>query len=356
MVLLTGALGLMGGLAPVRAATVEGLYDAEVPVSSQDLRERERALRAALLQVVVRVSGQRRVTPAGVLSAALQNPSRYVQEFRYAGATEGGDARGRGAGQRLWVRFNPASTNELLRQAGLPVWGRARPTVIVWLALREAQGSRLVSAGEPAAVVASLRARAAARGVPLALPTLDEAGQARLLAADIAAERTDRAVQASRRYHAEAVLVGRARERVPGIWESRWTLVAGDATERFSVDGEQIEQVAGEGLDRAVDLLAARSARVATAPPVPAPGAGPGRSPELTVVGLSGFGEYARVRRYLEGVETVTAVRVVRMGAGGVTFHLTAEADRDALSRSIAQGAVLAPVPSSDTWTFQPAP
>jgi hypothetical protein len=345
----------MGGLPPVRAATVESLYDVEVPVSSQDLRERERALRAGLLQVVVRASGQRRVTPAGVLSAVLQNPSRYVQEFRYAGASEGGDARGRGAGQRLWIRFNPASTNELLRQAGLPVWG-ARPTVIVWLALQEAQGPRLVSAGEPAAVVATLRARAAARGVPLALPTLDEAGQARLLAADIAAERNDRAVQASRRYHAEAVLVGRARERVPGLWEARWTLVAGDATERFSVDGEQIEQVAGEGLDRAVDLLAARNARVAVAPPVPAPGAGPGRSPELTVAGLSGFGEYARVRRYLEGVETVTAVRVVRMGAGGVTFHLTAEADRDALSRSIVHGGVLAPVPSSDTWTLQPAP
>ena len=347
--LVAGVVGLGGWLPQARAATVEGLYDVEVPVSGQDARERDRALRAGLLQVVVRVTGQRRVPPTGVLSSALQNPSRYVQDFGYGSAPDSGERPGAGGGQRLWVRFKPSATNDLLHQAGLKVWGRARPTVAVWVAVADAQGSRLIAGGEPSAAVAALQARATARGVPVVVPGADPQERAGVRAEEIAAERFDGAVQASKRLRADAVLIGRVRERVSGIWESRWTLLASEGTERFLVDGELLETVVAEGFDRAVDLLADRVARVTAGPSRPLP--------ELKVGGVGSFAEYARVRRHLEGVETVSAVRVERLGPGGVTFRVEAAADRETLSLAIAQGGRLVPSPAGGgSWAFQLAP
>ena len=204
-------LGLAWSAAPP-AATVSGLYDAEVPVAGQAAAERDRALRRGLLEVVVRVSGQRRVPPTGVLSGALQSPSRYVREYGYGAApVAGGGARpgaaadagagaraGAGAASRLWARYDPATVNQLVRQAGLPVWGDARPQTLVWLAVERDGQPELLGAGESAAVDSVVRSRSRARGLPLALPSLDGEDRSRVSAADVSSGALPAASKAAR--------------------------------------------------------------------------------------------------------------------------------------------------------------
>jgi hypothetical protein len=339
--------GLCADGQQARAGTVEGLYEAEVPVAGQDQRDRERALRAALLEVVVRVSGQRRVTPTGVLSSALQSPSRYVQEYGYGALPRPGGPPVSG-GQRLWARFNPSAVNELVRQAGLPVWGRTRPTTLVWLATEREGQRELLGPGDPGPLPGVVQTRARARGVPLVLPALDAPGGSGVRVEDVWNDQPERVASASRRAGADAFVLGKARERVPGLWETRWTVVAGEKTERFGVDGEQIDKVIAEGLDRTVDLLASSHAQATR------PAEGP--LPELTVTGIGNFAQYARVRRLLEGVEGVSAIRLVRAEPGRATFALKAHADREELSRLLAAGGVLAPAEGTGGWTFQLLP
>ena len=334
----------------VSAGTVEGLYEAEVPVASQDAKDRDRALRTALLEVVVRVSGQRRVAPTGVLSAAIQNPSRYVQEYGY-GAPPGAAGAGRpttARGARLWARFDPNTINELLRQAGLPVWGRSRPTTLVWLVVERDEQRGFVWAEDPLAGV--LQGRARARGVPIALPSPDGQDRGGVRVDDVWNDLPDKVSPGARRYGADAVLLGRARERVPGLWETRWTLVAGGSPERFTADGELIDKVVAEGLDRAVDALAGRVAQT------PAAAVPEGPLPDLVVTGVSSFDDYARVRKYLEGVDGISSVQTAGLEPGRVTFRIKAHSDREGVSRSLALGRTLAPVQANADWTFQLVP
>jgi hypothetical protein len=328
---------------PVSAAVVDGLYEAQVPVSGQDARERDRALRAALLQVAVRVSGQRRVPPTGVLSAALQNPARYVSEYGYGA---GSDPRGSAGARALWARFDPASTNRLLREAGLPVWGQTRPSVLVWLAVERSGQRDLIGAADPSPLPAVVEARARARGVPLLLPTLD--AQERVGAGEVWADAPERLVALSARYGADAVLLGRARERVPGLWETYWTLSASGRVERYGADGELVDRVVAEGLDKAVDVLSGLFA--------PALAGGEGPLPDLVVTGVNSFDDYARARRQLEATDVVTAVQPLRLDPGRVTFRISSYATREAVSQSLALGQALVPQGEGGEWVFQLAP
>ena len=139
------------------------------------------------------------------------------------------------------ARYDPATVNQLVRQAGLPVWGVSRPQTLVWLAVERDGQPELLGAGESAAVDSVVRSRSRARGLPVALPSLDGEDRSRVSAADVSSGAVDRVTAASRRYHAEVLVLGQARERVPGLWESRWTVVSGGASEQFNVDGDRLE-------------------------------------------------------------------------------------------------------------------
>ena len=398
-------LGLAWSAAPP-AATVSGLYETEGPVAGQAAAERDRALRRGLLEVVVRVSGQRRVPPTGVLSGALQSPSRYVREYGYGAAPDaGGGARpGAGASSRLWARYDPAAVNQLVRQAGLPVWGDVRPQTLVWLAVERDGQPELLGAGDSAAVDAVVRSRSRARGLPLALPSLAGEDRGRVSAEDVKAGAVDRVTAASRRYPADVVVLGQARERVPGLWESRWTVVSGGTPEQFNVDGERLEKVVEEGLDRVGDAVATRYARGAPAgqasgtaqaasggaagqgspagsaatasgaaqgatagAPVAAAAtataaagavtAADGRAPpNLVVTGVDSYTAYLRARRELVASGGVKSAQPAQLDPGRVTFHVKPSGDREAVSRSLSAGGALAPVEGSPDWTFQLAP
>ena len=350
-------LALLAWIGASRAVTVTGLYDAEVPVASQDAAERDRALRGALLEVVVRVSGQRRVPPTGVLSGALQNPSRFVQEFGYGSLPDAGSGArpSAGGGGRLWVRFDPGAVNELLRQAGLPVWGRSRPATVVWLAVERDGQREIVSASDPGTLGAAVQSRARARGVPILLPTLDAEDRARVRVDDVWGDLTDKVSAASRRYQADVVVLAQARERIPELWETRWTVVAGGAPERYTVDGERLEKVVAEGVDRVTDRVAARFAHSAVAEPTPGATV-EGPLPDLVVIGVESFDAYVRARRQIEGSNGVSSVQTVRLDPGRATFRLRAQGDRESISRSLVLGRTLVPVEGSSDWAFQLVP
>lgn len=364
-------LGLAWSAAPP-AATVSGLYETEGPVAGQAVAERDRALRRGLLEVVVRVSGQRRVPPTGVLSRALQSPSRYVQEYGYGAALDasGGARSGAGDSSRLWVRYDPAAVNQLVRQAGLPVWGDVRPQTLVWLAVDRDGQPELLGAGDSAAVDEVVRSRSRARGLPLALPSVAGEDRARVSAADVKAGAVDRVTAASRRYRADVVVLGQARERVPGFWESRWTVTSGGTPEQFNVDGERFETVVEEGLDRVGDAVAIRYAGgapagapvagAATATATAAPGSvtvPDGSAPtHLVVTGVDSYAAYLRARRELVASGGVKSAQPAQLGPGRVTFHITPNGDREAVSRSLSAGGALAPVERSPDWAFQLLP
>lgn len=325
-------LGLVGA-AGAQAAEAQGLYEAEVPVQGQGTAEREEALRRALAQVLVKLSGDRAAPKKPALAGLLKEASRYVQQYRYRTIAAEPSSSGE---LRLWARFDGEAVEGALRGEGVPVWGRTRPALLVWLAVEDANGRRLVGADSAADAAAALREAAQRRGLPLLLPRLDAEDQGRLRPDDLWSADPGVVLNASARYQAEAVLAGRMREERLGVWAARWTLHhAGSAGEWTS--GGALAEVVEAGVDGAADRLASRLAASAD---------GVGRtSATLVVSDIHSVESYARTVEYLTGLSVVARVEVIRVQGASVTFRLDLHGDPRTLEQAIALGSVLTAAP-----------
>ena len=133
---------------PSPATEVAGLYAAAVPVTGQTKQERRSAIRQAFAAVLVKVAGSHQAAAQPRLQQALRHPLSYVQQFRYRAASTaiGNTVEGAVATQELWVRFDARAVNQLFYDGGVPVWGRARPATLVWLAVEDGGRRELLGA------------------------------------------------------------------------------------------------------------------------------------------------------------------------------------------------------------------
>lgn len=312
------------------AAEVAGLYEAEVPVADQQGEARQQAMRDGLAEVLVRATGYSATPQDPALADLFSNAARYVQQYRYrtvpATATQP-------AGLTLWMSFDANSLGQALRSRGQPVWGSARPLLLVWLAVETGSERRLVSAAESAGMP-GLETAARRRGLPLRLPLLDLEDQARITAADVWGGFQEPVLAASARYRPQAVLLGRLYHDRQGIWHARWTLRVGDEAMHWESAGATPDQVLGAGVDGSADALAMRFAQV-----VDLDG---GSVVTLHVSDVTTLSDYARLLNYLGALSGVTAVQVTEVEPRAVTCRLTLEANPAALTRTIGLGSTLA--------------
>lgn len=297
-------------------ASVEGLYEVQVPVADQSAGERARAFEAALRQVAVRVSGSRAAAQGEALASDAVEPGRVVQQYGYLPTEQGLQMR---------VLFEPAATQRLLRQRGLPIWSGQRPTTLVWLAVQDGGERRLVGADAPGAAGQALLEQANQRAVPLILPLLDLEDQSQVRFADVWGGFFDNVRTASQRYAADAVLVGRL-QRQGGGWLARWTLFDGGETRHWSQSLNDLETAAATGVDALADTLAARSMAQS--------GAGADRI-GVEVYGVRTLEDYAQLANFLDSRDSIRDARLVLVEGDRVRYELDARGGAEGLSRSL---------------------
>ena len=76
---------LLFALLPLPALADDGasLYEAAVPVTDHGERQRKQGTRAALAQVLVKLSGSRVVLDDPSVAASLQRADDYMQKYKY---------------------------------------------------------------------------------------------------------------------------------------------------------------------------------------------------------------------------------------------------------------------------------
>lgn len=220
--LFVGCLSLFSLVS--QAENVKGLYQVREPASGQSPEERDRATQAALDTLVLRLTGDPKAPQNPGLAPIRKDPQQIISQFGF-------DA---GPPEVLKVDFDPATTEQALRRAGLSLWGASRPSILSWWLNDSTEGSSLVGDGQASA--APLRRAAQHRGLPLRLPLADLSEQ--LVATAPTLEGTDPAPlhAASERYNADALLAVHAREE-GGQWQAKWHLWLGDQKEAGSVQG-----------------------------------------------------------------------------------------------------------------------
>jgi hypothetical protein len=259
-------------IAPAIARAGAPLYEVAVPLKGATPEDRAAGMTEALRAVAVKASGKREAASSPAIAGA--DPTKYVQ--RYSTTAE----------KTLKVGFDGRAIEQLLQQAGLPLWPAERPITVI---------------DAPAADRAVMESVAQWRGLPVEW------------AAGPGAPPTS-----ARR----AALVG-----LPSGSEFAWT---------FTHDGRttQARGPAEAGIHLAADTLAARYAPASTR-----------SSSNLTlrVDGMDDLADYSGLLAYLRELSLVRGIEVESLEGTVITLRVVVRGDRELLGRIAALDGRLQP-------------
>lgn len=296
LIALASPPGYAQGLADLGAVTV--------PVPDQTEAARESAFAEAVGPVLARLTGRPEVAGATPVQGIVQRAGRFVQQFRYERGPEGE--------LRMLTRFDTEALREALVRAGVPVWQRDRPPVLVWLAVE--RGGQRALAGEGDSEARLLREAAAEVGVPLLFPLLDLEDQRSVTFADVAGGFDGPILEASDRYQTPVVLAGRLTG--DGGANARWTLYGPDGgRERWRDQAGDLAQLAAG--------TARRLAAALREPYTLLPDLDSSTRLEVQVEGVAGLTDLAATERLLQGLGGVSGVRAAEIEGTAVRFQLS---------------------------------
>lgn len=297
-------------------AGARGLYEAEVPVNSQGAPERRNAFSRALVSVLSKLSGDRNVARRPGVGAEVRDAESLVKSYDYR--QDSGTSATTGAPTfrtALVVRFDNQQVDALMSALGVPVWPQPRPKPVVWLAIDDGSGPRLVGLGKTNAV-RPLLDRALERGFQLGVPSGSAAEQA--LVGAIWRQDTAAIARASARYRPAMQLIGKLYRGKGdgGGWKADWVFVdAGRVLSKWtSTDADARRAMAG-GADGAADALIRRYAK--------APAGGPAGTYRVVFTGIETTDDFLRLSAALQGMSVVRRITPVR--AVGSTLEVDLE-------------------------------
>lgn len=317
-------------------AGAQGPYEAEVPVRSQTESEREAGFARALAQVFGKLSGDRSAASRPGVGQELRRAADYVDGYDYRQDESIGASGAPSYQTVLVVRFKEDEVDAVAGALGLPVWPTPRPRPVLWLAIDDGSGPRLVGLGHSNAARPILQ-RAIERGYRLGLP----AGNAAEQAAAGAIWRGDTAAIArlSARYNPPMQLLGKL-YRSGGGWKADWIFVDnGRVLSRWSETHADARRVMATGAEGTADALSRRYARARPA--------GEPATQRIVFSGIHSAADYLRLSAALQRMSVVRGIRPVRAMPDGL------EADLELLTgmtgfRRIVDEAVLVEVEGGD--------
>lgn len=292
-------------------AVAQGSYAAEVVVNSQGAGERRAAFSRALAQVLGKLSGDRSSASRPGVGAELRQAEKYVESYDYR-QDEGRSASGAPSFKTtLVVRFDQSAVDGLAMALALPVWPQPRPKPVLWLAIDDGSGPRLVDVASADAARSTLD-RAIQRGYRLGLPNGSAAERA--VVGAIWRGDTAAVARASQRYSPPMQLIGKL-FRDGGAWKADWIFVDnGKVLSRWSESGANPRQLMAAGADGSADALMKRYAKRADT--------GPAGTYRVAFTGLRSADDYVRLSGYLQGLVVVRAIRPASATAQRMEFDL----------------------------------
>jgi hypothetical protein len=307
------------GIPTAWAVEVATLYTAQVALDGEQGDPRQEAYKAALGEVLLRVSGTQLSSDPEMIELLFPSPASYVVQFRP------------GEDDTLWVSFDGEAIEQVLRQSGQTVWGGERPVTLIWLAVDWGQGDReIIAAGDPDQNRDSgrsidrdrlLRQRvmdmAERRGLPVLFPLLDTEDQQNVTFSDIWGGFDEQLLVASERYDVDSVLVGRIRP--DSNQRNRWNYYFADDERIWS--GEP-ESVLGLVADKLADEFAISGD--ATLEYV-----------DLNVSGIDSIETYGEIQNLLSATNVIESFAISEVVGDRIQFRIEAVGGVDRLRRAL---------------------
>lgn len=314
-------------------------FSAEVPVESQSRSEQRKAAKSGLLDVLVRVSGSEAVLDNPVIAQRSSSALSLVTQFQYEDVDQE-ELSGQGFEHILRLSFSSRLVRQLLASADLPVWSVNRPKTLVWLVEDSFElGKRMMPFDETNPMIQGIQRAAAYRGLPLTFPLLDFDDQIALGAERLWNLDEASIMDASERYKADAVLVGKYTLMSSGLVLSSWQYFHRDKSRFFDLRSQDPKQLGYDALLPLADHLASLYSY---------------RSLDseyfsVSVLNVRNFSDYRELVSMLKSFDTITDVKIDRVIDEQVDLRLKSEASLSQISNQIALARKLVAFESSTT-------
>ena len=311
IVLFLSFLLLSGG--NVLASHVEELYDVDILVTDETKDTRWRALEQGLDEVFVRISGD------SIIMKKLKRPAsgRYVKQFSYEPVAEPKDnKKGEKLTSRLKIQYNGSAMEKYLLDNGFPVWGKYRPDLVVWLAVRDGKNEYVLKDTDRSLMKTAADEALSRRGLPERWPLYDVKDRKILSVADIRGGFNDPVTKASKRYSRGPALAG-SMTWSGKQWRSSWNLMMESGNQHWSIDGADYKLLINKAVDQAADALGVVYALHTTA-----------NNQQLVTVRLyvqavSTIEKYRRVEDYLKKLNVVENATPLKVDGENAIFEVT---------------------------------
>lgn len=313
-------------------AGAQGMYAAEVPVNGQGEGERHAAITRALAQVLAKLSGDRNAAGRPGVGQELRRARDFVEGYDYR-QDEGVSASGAPSFRTtLVVRFDADEVDELAATLGLPLWPQPRPRPVLWLAIDDGSGPRLVGLNKSNAARPALD-RAVQRGYRLGLPSGNAAEQA--VVGAIWRGDSVAVARASQRYSPPMQLIGKLYRNRSNGWIADWVFVDnGKVLSTWTSTDNDARRAMSAGADGAADALMRRYAK-------PAQGIGPPGGYRVTFTGVSSSDDFIRLSAYLQRLSVVRGITPIQATPDSIQYELELVSGLAGFKRAVSSDDVL---------------
>jgi hypothetical protein len=348
---------------PGQAQVVTQLYQAVVPAQQNEEAINHEPLKQALMQVLIKLSGNHKIIADPAVKAKIEQADRFVLQYEYQVINEQ---------SVLSVQFDEVAIKKLLRTVDSPIWSSSRPDWLLWIVLETMPGqSAVLNEEEHANETKAIKTQAVQRGLPVIFPVLDFEDRANLKTSDITTGIKDPVIATAKRYGVKAICTGWLfTSAESGQLEAHWRLYIEDAKElSWKQSGTDLAKILSEATDKTVDSIAHyfltasdRKSTPETAVSPETPQTKPtdeANTPfKLIVTGIPGMRDYAQVQSYLQNLDVITEVQVLYMRSGQTTFSISSEGGKTAVEQAISLGNVLVPEnnPTGGEMTYRFVP
>ena len=302
---------------PAFSLTVEGLYGAQVPIKDQSSAQVLMAKKIGLAQVIVKVTGQAQSLNNAGIRAALKNAEIYLQRFSFSTK-----ALVNGQPQAMMeLAFDRLLVDQLMRDFGMPIWGTDRAAVLVWL-VEDKQGSRQIVNDNGHPMVAQIMDQADQRGMPLLWPLLDLEDQVSINAGALWGLFREAIKEASSRYQADAVLVGRMFQDSQQLWRVEWNFWLDEVEQTWSSEGANLATLIDPLQDRLASSLVTKFALTTS---VQSPNNKASQSAILRVDQVTEIDDYVDILTMLETIAGIQRVQLHSANGSTLEFRIFAQ-------------------------------
>ncbi len=316
------------GVSTVNAATVTDLNKAYVPILAQDAQSQKAALRDALRQVMLKLSGDKRVSQHKDYTQLNNNIMQYVTSTQFVS----------GSNNQMLVMFNQPVLEQWIKRRGLPLWGAQRPDALLWYIEDTFDSSyrTMMVDEDDFESVTILKQASFNRGVEFTLPLMDIVDISNVSEIDVWGQFIDLLHTGAQRYNTQYTVAVKVQQLAATDWLLQYFIKSDTLLSLQQVTGESKASVIEQFVDQYADHQAQRYA-LDTARFV----ANNQLTQQILISGIPDIVAIAEIERYLNSLSIVESVNLSMQSANKSTFDVTLLGQPIQLHQMLIQGNVL---------------